>query len=229
MLKGIRSRLTYANVMATGAMFVALGGGAYALSGIPDRSGVYHGCVDPKTGALRVAKAATSCRKTRTLRRHGRRVRVLGESAIAWNQQGPRGLQGLQGATGPAGPTDAFASTDLGSPPSGFTHQMAGVSLTASTSGKVFVSGQAHVRFSCPTTACGADWGLYLDGVPVPGSDRHVSAAGGTPLTDDFLVMDGVVAGVPAGPHSLAMGNKEAGPAHLEEGNAQVSAVVLSG
>ena len=32
MLGGIRSRLTYANVMATLAMFIALGGGAYALS-----------------------------------------------------------------------------------------------------------------------------------------------------------------------------------------------------
>jgi hypothetical protein len=38
MLNGLRSRLTYANVVATGAMFVALGGGAYALSGVPDRT-----------------------------------------------------------------------------------------------------------------------------------------------------------------------------------------------
>jgi hypothetical protein len=43
MLSGVRARLTRANVMATGAMFLALGGGAYALSGIPDGSGVYHG------------------------------------------------------------------------------------------------------------------------------------------------------------------------------------------
>ena len=53
MRNAVRSRLTYANVMATGAMFIALGGGAYALSGVPDRGGVYHGCV-AKSGALRV-------------------------------------------------------------------------------------------------------------------------------------------------------------------------------
>jgi hypothetical protein len=35
MLKAVRSRLTYANTMATVAVFLALGGGAYALSGIP--------------------------------------------------------------------------------------------------------------------------------------------------------------------------------------------------
>ena len=34
MLRVVRSRLTYANVVATGALFLALGGGAYALSGI---------------------------------------------------------------------------------------------------------------------------------------------------------------------------------------------------
>ena len=43
MLKGICSRLTYANVMATGAMFLALGGGAFALTGVPDQGGVFHG------------------------------------------------------------------------------------------------------------------------------------------------------------------------------------------
>ena len=68
MLNGIRSRLSYANVMATGAMFLALGGGAYALSGVPDRSGVFHGCV-ATSGALRVVTKASSCRKAKTVKR----------------------------------------------------------------------------------------------------------------------------------------------------------------
>jgi hypothetical protein len=85
--------------MATGAMFVALGGGAYALSGVPDHTGVFHGCVDKKTGALRVVAAASSCRRATTVRRRGHRVRVPGETAIAWSQQGPVGPPG-QGAPG---------------------------------------------------------------------------------------------------------------------------------
>ena len=110
MLKVVRSRLTYANTMATVAVFLALGGGAYALSGIPDRAGVFHGCVAPKAGGLRVVKSASSCRKTKTIRRGRRHVRVRGESAIAWNQKGPRGLQGTPGIKGdPGAPGTALA------------------------------------------------------------------------------------------------------------------------
>jgi hypothetical protein len=95
------------NVIATGAMFVALGGGAYALSGAPDNSGVFHGCVSNRTGALRVVRRANSCTKA-----HGRgRHRNPGETAITWSQQGPRGLQGIQGMQGMQG-----QKGDLGMP-----------------------------------------------------------------------------------------------------------------
>jgi hypothetical protein len=79
--------------MATAAVFIALGGGAYALSGIPDRGGTFHGCVSRKTGLLRVVKSAKSCRKAR---RHGRH-KDLGEFAVSWGQQGPRGVPGTNG------------------------------------------------------------------------------------------------------------------------------------
>jgi hypothetical protein len=99
MLRVVRSHLTYANMMATGAMFVALGGGAYALNGGPDSSGVFHGCVSNRTGALRVVKRANSCAKA-----HGRgRQRRPGETAISWSQQGPPGQPGLQGTPGQKG------------------------------------------------------------------------------------------------------------------------------
>src|SRR5881397_273753 len=102
-MNAFRSRLTYANITATGALFLALGGGAYALSGIPDGSGVYHGCV-ASSGALRVVAKASSCRKAKTVKRGRRHVRIPGESAIAWNRQGRPGLQGLQGVQGVPGP-----------------------------------------------------------------------------------------------------------------------------
>jgi hypothetical protein len=100
MLRRFADRLSYANVMATAAMFVALGGGAYALTGIPDRSGVFRACVDDKTGALRAVARAGSCRKAKTIRRGRRRIRIPGETAIAWNQQGRQGLRGLAGTAG---------------------------------------------------------------------------------------------------------------------------------
>jgi hypothetical protein len=49
--------------MATTAVFLALGGGAYALSGVPDNGGVVRGCVSNRTGLLRVVNATSGCRK----------------------------------------------------------------------------------------------------------------------------------------------------------------------
>jgi hypothetical protein len=95
--------MTYGNVMATGAMFVALGGGAYALSGVPDARGTFHGCVDDTTRALRVVSSASSCRKAKTIKRGSRRVRIPGESAIAWNQLGRAGANGADGTNGTNG------------------------------------------------------------------------------------------------------------------------------
>jgi hypothetical protein len=100
MLKALSSRLSYANVMATAAMFVALGGGAYAVSGIPDQSKVFHDCVGKSTGVLRVVKSANSCQKARTIRRDAHRVRLSGEFAIAWNQKGQPGANGKDGVNG---------------------------------------------------------------------------------------------------------------------------------
>lgn len=83
-------RLTYANVMSTVAVFLALGGGAYAVTGVPDRGGMFHGCVNNATGVLRVVKTATSCHKRV---RHGKH-RNPGEFAVTWNQKGPQGQPG---------------------------------------------------------------------------------------------------------------------------------------
>jgi hypothetical protein len=99
MLDGFRARLSYANVMATVAVFLALGGGAYALSEIPGRARVFHGCVSRTTGVLRVVKSARACHRAVLRGRH----RDPGEFAVSWNQQGqpgPQGARGVQGASG---------------------------------------------------------------------------------------------------------------------------------
>jgi hypothetical protein len=116
MLRVVRSHLTYANMMATGAMFVALGGSAYALNGGADNSSVFHGCVSNRTGTLRVVKSANSCAKA-----HGRGThRQPGETAISWSQQGPPGLQGTQGDPGTPG-----QKGDPGTPGQDATHLFA--------------------------------------------------------------------------------------------------------
>jgi hypothetical protein len=77
MSRTLRSRITYANVMSTLAVFIALGGGAWAVTGRPAAAArqqttgpgpispgnsVIHACVDNRTGAARIIDR--SCART---------------------------------------------------------------------------------------------------------------------------------------------------------------------
>lgn len=99
MLKRMQSRVTFSNVTALVALVFAMAGSAYALS-VRNSPGVLHGCVSNRTGALRVVQTSGSCHHAK---RRGGRLINPGESPIAWNQQGPRGLQGLPGVPGQPG------------------------------------------------------------------------------------------------------------------------------
>jgi hypothetical protein len=94
-MQRLRTRLTYANAMSTIAVFLALGGGAFAaVSSIAGPGGVIHGCYTKQHGNLRLVAAGTRCSRR--------------ERAIAFNQQGPsgfgmRGHYGVRGAPGPQG------------------------------------------------------------------------------------------------------------------------------
>lgn len=109
MPKRLLSKLNYANVMATAAMFVALGGGAYAVTGTPDKAGVLRGCVSKRTGALRIVDSGASCHKAKG---QGKR-RDPGETAISWSQRGPTGVAGAQGLQGLQGVAGRDATTNL--------------------------------------------------------------------------------------------------------------------
>jgi len=85
MFRKLRSRLTYANVAATGALVFAMSG--FAVASIPGPGGVVKGCYSKSTGSLRVIDSKKGCSK-----KH--------ERTLSWNQQGPRGLQGIQGGQG---------------------------------------------------------------------------------------------------------------------------------
>ncbi len=78
----LRAKLSYANVVATIALFVALGGSAWATNarGGPSTTdstaaGTIHACVRKQGGSLRVVSAGTQCART--------------ESPLDWNVAGP--------------------------------------------------------------------------------------------------------------------------------------------
>lgn len=101
-----RPRLTYANVMASIAVFLALGGGAYAASSLVGSNGILHGCYAKRNGALRLVPPGRRC--------SGRELAVTLDAIGPAGPKGPGGAKGKRGSTGatgavgpagPAGPT----------------------------------------------------------------------------------------------------------------------------
>jgi hypothetical protein len=115
-VKSIRKRLTFANVIACLALFVALGGASYAATQLPKNS----------VGSEQIKKDAVTGVKVKD---GSLRAADFGVGQIPAGPdgrpgaQGPRGEQGLQGepgprgeqgvaAVGPRGPSDAYYAFD---------------------------------------------------------------------------------------------------------------------
>src|SRR3954469_23490103 len=93
MIDRLKPRLTYANVTATLALFVALGGSSYAALKLPRNS----------VGSAQIRRGAVS---TSELRDRSVRLRDINRSA----RTALRGQQGPAGAAGPQGPAGAPAA-----------------------------------------------------------------------------------------------------------------------
>ena len=136
MRTGARGRLTYANVMSTIAVFLALGGGAMAATHLVSSSGTISGCANARTGGLRAIAAGSKCHR--------------GEVALSWNQRGPAGATGAPGPQGSSG--TATGSAAAGAYSAGAGLSLAGNVFTVDTS-KV----QSRVLGECTVgTAVGA-------------------------------------------------------------------------
>jgi hypothetical protein len=91
----LRRHLTYANVVASLALFLALGGAAYAATQLPKNS---VGTGQLKNGAVTSSKIAKKARN-----------QLRGQTGA----QGPQGPQGKVGKTGPKGTTGAKGGTGV--------------------------------------------------------------------------------------------------------------------
>jgi hypothetical protein len=102
MLDALRAKLSYANVTATLALFVALGGVSYAAVTLPANS----------VGSKQLRPNAVTSSKVKN---HTLRVRDLSRAAARAlkGARGPAGPQGDRGPQGPAGPATGAAGGDL--------------------------------------------------------------------------------------------------------------------
>lgn len=90
----LRERVTYANVVATLALFIALGGGAYAASKVPKNS----------VGSRQIKKNSITSAKVKN---HSLLALDFKSGQLPAGRQGP---QGPKGDTGPAGVPDTLPS-----------------------------------------------------------------------------------------------------------------------
>ena len=139
-MRRIRRHLSYANIVASIALFLAMTGGAYAVVGNPfvGANGAISVCIQRSNHLLRVVTPGRKCpnhgipltvnqkgqpaRRDRTAGTHG----ATGLQGPTGNvgATGPQGDIGATGAQGPAGPTGPQGPAGISS----------GVSLTTGTS-----------------------------------------------------------------------------------------------
>ena len=139
----IRGRWTYANVAASLALFIAVGGGAFAASGgFVSHSGTIHGCVR-SSGTLLVVRSGHHCPRHTT--------------ALTFNQRGSRGPAGADGKNGAAGPAGAPGAA--GAP---------GTPGAPGQTGATGPSGPTTISTSAAWTAIQADCSPSCSGSIVP-------------------------------------------------------------
>src|SRR3954453_19480620 len=98
----VRARLTYANVTATLALFIALGGTTYAAATLPRNS---IGNAQLRGNSVTAAKIRSKAVGSSEIKDRSIQLRDMSNNVRS-------GLRGAQGVQGPAGPAGAAAVSD---------------------------------------------------------------------------------------------------------------------
>jgi hypothetical protein len=218
------SRVTYANVMATVAVFIALGGtttAAVLLTGRNVKNGSLTGAdiKDRSIGSVDVKDRDLLAKdfKPGQLPTGGTTGPKgdMGAQGLK-GEIGPEGAKGDQGAPGAASLIYAQVKPGVaGAPPASPETTFPALTFTLPSSGKVSVAGFGEATGSCPTGGgnCVFESGLYLDGVPIAGSNRPplsvpagANAAACSGASFFFFGGAALTPTVPGGAHELTIG-----------------------
>ena len=180
MLAWFRSRLTFANVVSLMALFVALSGGAYALT-IPKNS---VGAKQLKENAVTRSKIKRSAVTSSKVKDQSLLARDFKAGQLPRGEQGVRGEQGIQGE--PATRLWAVVNADTASP--AIRRQSGAVGLERRSAGVYDVRFNRSVR-DCATSA------VVAENLGVGDFERTIIAftGGDSPGPDDDEVLVGVL------------------------------------
>jgi hypothetical protein len=197
--------LSYANVMSTIAVFLALGGGAWAVSGPPTAqtaAATIDACVKKsgkKKGQLRIVSPSTTCKNSETKLTWASGAGPAGPAgpggpAGPAGPKGDQGAQGIQGAPGPAGAAET---------PQTILSKLSTVDGSGSGLDASLLDGHDSSYF-LPTTGKAAD-ANQLDGINSTGFTRKSTASSAT-----ISISNGIAAHSCAD-YDLALGGVDAG------------------
>jgi hypothetical protein len=214
----IRSSLTYANVIATLALFLALGGGAYAAFKLPKNS---VGSKQLKTNAVNSSKVKNGSLLAGDFKAGQLPVGAQGVQGI----QGIQGIQGLTGDTGAVGPTAGATDPGSGNPSATFNVSTVSATITTKASSKLVVMGSVRSDVVCASTGpCTRTWGLYVDGTPVPGS-AYPTGADASSSDDESVATTGITGTLPPGTHTAALRAADSG--HVANSHTSIPRVTV--
>jgi hypothetical protein len=225
LVRRLGARLTYANVMSTLAVFVALGGGAYALS-VPRNS---VGSAQLKRSAVTSAKLRSGAITTGKIQRGAVTSAQIRDRSLTASDFAPGVIPAPAASTASPGPLvlGGARAADTDPLPTPGT-MIESVSLTMSSAGKAFVLGTLNSPFlGCGATPCSATWGVYVDGQPVSGTGLHLQAATGSGDGFNYLyTLFGVTPTLQAGGHTVTVDMTSSGsPSSVGQLGAQLGAI----
>lgn len=114
MRRALGSHLTYANVVASLALFIALGGVSYAVTALPRNS---VGTSQIKAGGVTASDIRKSAVTSRTVRDGSLLSKDFKAGQLPPGPAGPQGLPGIKGDTGAQGPLGPVGPVGPAGPP----------------------------------------------------------------------------------------------------------------
>jgi hypothetical protein len=162
MLARIRGRLTYGNVTATLALFIALGGTSYAVNQI--------GSNDIRNNSIRSRDVRDNTLRSRDIRNHTLLARDFKPGLLKAGARGPRGLRGLRGLRGKTGKTGKTGSPGISA-------------LSLVTTDTAASSSDKSATAQCPSGKRALAGGATLKSGPSDKVALAISAPSGNPPT----------------------------------------------